>query len=288
MSELQKAWFYNEYGSIDVLQFGEIPVPKPGPGELLVKIRAAALNPVDFKRRNDLFKNAGPDFPIVPGCDAAGVVVEVGNGVSKFKNGDEVYSDVQNARAAGRPKQRGTLAQYTLVDEYLVAPKPKNLSFEEAASLPLAVLTAQQAFDIAKFEKGKSAFIVGGAGGVGSLAIQLARHVYGASRITYDQIFEKFDFVFDTIGDSSKSHVVAKEDAKVLDIASFQPHGKVEFFRLSAHVQNLEKLQPYIESGKLKPVIDPNSPYSFSDVREAFKHLETRRARGKIVISPID
>jgi len=82
--------------------------------------------------------------------------------------------------------------------------------------------------------------------------------------------------------------VVAKEDAKVLDIASFQPHGKVEFFRLSAHGQNLEKLQPYIESGKLKPVIDPKSPYSFSDVREAFKHLETGRARGKIVISPID
>lgn len=64
MSELQKAWFYNEYGSIDVLQFGEIPVPKPGPGELLVKIRAAALNPVDFKRRNGLFRNAVPDFPV--------------------------------------------------------------------------------------------------------------------------------------------------------------------------------------------------------------------------------
>jgi len=202
-----------------------------------------------------------------------------------------------------------------------VAPKPTNLSFEEAASLPLALLTAQQAFDIAKFEKGKSVFIVGGAGGVGSLAIQLARHVYGASRIvstastgkldfvkslgadlvidytkqSYDQISEKFDFVFDTVGDSAKSHVVAKEEAKILDIsphakeeASFQPTSRVEFFGVSAHAKNLEKLQPYIESEKLKPVIDPKSPYSFSDVIEAFKHLETGRARGKIVISPIE
>jgi len=313
MSKLQKAWFYNEYGSIDVLQFGEVPVPTPGPGQLLVKIRAAALNPVDFKRRNGLFRNKDSDFPAVPGCDAAGVVVEVGDGVSKFKNGDEVYSDIQNF-VAGRPKQWGTLAQYTVVEEYLVAPKPTNLSFEEAASLPLALLTAQQAFDIAKFEKGKSVFIVGGAGGVGSLAIQLARHVYGASKIvstastgkldfvkslgadlvidytkqSYDQISEKFDFVFDTIGDSAKSHVVAKEEGKIVDIATFQPTSRVERILVSPHAKNLEKLQPYIESEKLKPVIDPKSPYSFSDVIEAFKHLETGRARGKIVISPIE
>ena len=166
----------------------------------------------------------------VPGCDAAGVVVEVGDGVSKFKIGDEVYSDIQSF-TAGRPKQLGTLAQYTVVEEHLVAPKPTTLSFEEAASLPLALLTAQQAFDIAKFEKGQSVFIVGGAGGVGSLAIQLAKHVYGASRIvstastgkldfvkslgadlvidytkqSYDQVSEKFDFVFDTVGRSLTS-----------------------------------------------------------------------------------
>jgi len=313
MSKLQKAWFYNEYGSIDVLQFGEVPVPKPGPTQLLVKIRAAALNPTDFRRRNGLFGSEDSDFPVVPGRDQAGVVVEVGDGVSKFKNGDEVYSDVGNFEA-GRRKQCGTLAQYTVMDEYLVAPKPKNLSFEEAASLPLAVLTVQQAFDIAKFERGQSVFIVGGAGGVGSLAIQLARHAYGASRIvstsstgklefvkslgadvvidytkqSYDQISKKFDFVFDTIGDSAKSQVVAKEEAKVLDIASIQPHPRAEFFSVSPHGQNLVKLQPYIESGKLKPVIDPKSPYSFSEVREAYKHLESRRTRGKIVISPIE
>ena len=167
---------------------------------------------------------------IVIGSDGAGVVVEVGDGVSKFKNGDQVYGDFHNF-TRGRQNPWGTLAQYTVVEEDLVAPKPTNLSFEEAASLPLAVLTAQQGFDIAKFEKGQSVLIVGGAGGVGSLAIQLARHVYGASRIvstsstgkldfvkslgadlvidytkqSYDQISEKFDFVFDTIGNSPTS-----------------------------------------------------------------------------------
>ncbi|XP_057866470.1 2-methylene-furan-3-one reductase isoform X2 [Cryptomeria japonica] len=277
MRKMQKAWFYNEYGSLDVLQFGDFPVPKPGPGQILVKVRAAALNPMDIKRRKGLFRNNDSDFPAVPGCDMCGVVEEVGEGVSKFKKGDEVYSDIQYFTSE-KPKDCGTLAQYTVVEEDLAAHKPKNLSFEEAASLPLALLTAQQAFDEVNFQKGWSVFIVGGAGGVGSLAIQLAKHVYGASRIvstcstgkvefvkslgadlavdytkqSYDQVDEKFDFVLDTIA------------------------------------SNLERLREYIESGKLRAVIDPKSPYAFSEVLEAFKHQESGRARGKIVISPIE
>jgi len=94
--------------------------------------------------------------------------------------------------------------------------------------------------------------------------------------------------VFDTIGDSAKSHVVAKEEGKIVDIATFQPTSRVERILVSPHAKNLQKLQPYIESEKLKPVIDPKSPYSFSDVIEAFKHQESGRARGKIVISPIE
>lgn len=82
--------------------------------------------------------------------------------------------------------------------------------------------------------------------------------------------------------------MVAKEEAKVLDIANLQPHPRAQFFRVSPLGRNLEKLQPYIESEKLKPVIDPNSPYSFSDVVEALKHQGSKRARGKIVISPIE
>uniref|UniRef100_A0A0D6QRD0 Enoyl reductase (ER) domain-containing protein n=1 Tax=Araucaria cunninghamii TaxID=56994 RepID=A0A0D6QRD0_ARACU len=308
----QKAWFYNEYGPLEVLQFGDFAVPQPGPGQILVKVRAAALNPVDFKRREGLFGHADSDFPAVPGCDMCGEVVGVGEGITKFKKGDVVYSDIQNF-TAGRPKQCGTLAQYTVVEETLAAHKPNNLSIEEAASLPLALLTAQQAFDIVGFQSGQSVFIVGGAGGVGSLAIQLARHVYGASRIvstcstakmefvkslgadlavdytkqSYDEILEKFDFVFDTIGESSKSYVVAKGAAPIIDIATFQPIPRVKFFLVYPSASNLERLSPYIESGKLRPVIDPKGPYAFSDVLEAFKHQESGRAMGKIVISPI-
>uniref|UniRef100_A0A0C9QR89 TSA: Wollemia nobilis Ref_Wollemi_Transcript_13022_1453 transcribed RNA sequence n=1 Tax=Wollemia nobilis TaxID=56998 RepID=A0A0C9QR89_9CONI len=309
----QKAWFYNEYGPLEVLHFGEVAVPQPGPGQILVKVRAAALNPVDFKRRGGFLRLADSDFPAVPGCDMCGEVVEVREGVTKFKKGDVVYSDIQNF-TAGRPKQCGTLAQYTVVEETLAAHKPSNLSIEEAASLPLALLTAQQAFDTVNFQSGQSVFIVGGAGGVGSLAIQLARHVYGASKIvstcstakmelvkslgadlavdytkqSYDEIAEKFDFVFDTIGQSSKSYLVAKEAAPIVDIASYQSHPRANFIRLSPRASNLERLHPYIERGELRPVIDPKGPYAFADVLEAFKHQESGRATGKIVISPID
>nr|ABR16968.1 unknown [Picea sitchensis] len=222
------------------------------------------------------------------------------------------------------------------------------MSFEEAASFPLALQTAQEGFDRVNFQRGQSVFIVGGAGGVGSLAIQvkvntillplktsrnlvplqndrvrsfnntcvvqLAKYVYGASKIatttstgkvdfvrqlgadtvidytkqSYDQIPQKFDFVFDTVGDSHRSYVVAKEKAKIIDIANPSPHPRAEFFIVTASGSNLERLRGYIECEKLKPVIDPISPYSFSNVMEAFKHIESGRARGKIVISPID
>lgn len=309
-----KAWFYKEYGSVDVLQFGEIQVPTVGPGYVLIKVRAAALNPVDYKiRQYGMFRTADAPFPMVPGCDLAGVVAEVGEGVTKFKKGDEVYADIQDF-TVGNPKQVGTLAEFTVAEEHLLALKPSNLSFEEAASLPLALLTALQAFDTVDFQKGQSVFIVGGAGGVGTLALQLAKHVFEASRIvstssagkaefvkslgadlvvdytkqSYDQVDEKFDFVFDTMGDSFKSHVLVKEEGKVVDIASFPPHPRAVSVLVKPKGSDLERLAKYIESGKVKPVIDPKSPFAFSDIVEAFKHQESARAKGKIVISPIE
>ena len=108
----------------------------------------------------------------VPGYDVAGVVVKVGSDVTKFKEGDEVYANVSEA-ALNQPRQVGSLAQYTAVEEKLVALKPTNLSFAEAASLPLAIETAQEAFDRANLKEGQTVFINGGAGGVGSLAIQV-------------------------------------------------------------------------------------------------------------------
>lgn len=156
----------------------------------------------------------------------AGVVVSKGSSVMKFNVGDEVYGNIQDFSAQVKLKQLGTLAEFTAVEESLVAKKPANLTFEEAASLPLAVQTAVEGFATAGFREGGTVFIVGGAGGVGSLVVQLAKNVYGASRVVatcstpkvdivkrlgadevvdywktkYEDVQEKFDFLYDTIG----------------------------------------------------------------------------------------
>lgn len=108
----------------------------------------------------------------MPGYDVAGIVVKVGSDVTKFKEGDEVYADVSE-HPLKNPRRFGSLSQYTAVEEKVLAIKPAALSFAEAASLPLAILTAQEAFDRAGLKEGQTVFINGGAGGVGSLAIQV-------------------------------------------------------------------------------------------------------------------
>ncbi|KAJ9171291.1 hypothetical protein P3X46_014679 [Hevea brasiliensis] len=221
---MQKAWFYEEHGPKEVLKLGDFPIPSPLHNQLLVEVRAAALNPIDSKRRQKPF--CPSEFPVVPGCDVAGVVVAKGSGVTKFCIGDEVYGNIQDFNAEGQPKQLGTLAEFIVVEESLVAKKPKNLSFEEAASLPLAVQTAIEGFITADFKEGENIFVVGGGGGVGSLVVQLAKHLFGSSYVVatcstpkvefvkslgadevvdytktrYEEIEEKYDYVYDTIG----------------------------------------------------------------------------------------
>lgn len=306
----QKGWFYEEYGPKEVLKLGDFPLPTPAHNQILVQVRAAALNPIDFKRRQQAIFPS--DFPVVPGCDMAGVVVARGDGATKFGIGDEVYGNIQDFNAEGKLKQLGTLAQFIVVEESLVALKPKNISFEEAASLPLAIQTAIEGFVTAGFKGGQTVFIVGGAGGVGTLVIQLAKHLYGASEVVatastpkvefvkslgadkvvdytktkYEEITEKFDFLYDTIGDTKNSHVVAKADAPIVDITWPPSHPRAVYSSLTVCGESLEKLRPYLESGKLKAIIDPTGPYKFTDVVEAFGYLETGRARGKVVVSP--
>lgn len=308
----QKGWSYSEYGPKEVLKFDDIPVPEVKPDEVLVKVQAAALNPVDYKRRLGKFQNSDSALPHVPGYDVAGIVVKVGADVTKFKENDEVYANVSEA-ALNKPRQVGSLAQFTAVEEKLLALKPASLSFAEAASLPLAIETAQEAFDRANLKEGQTVLINGGAGGVGTLAIQLAKNVYGASHVAttassgkldfvkslgadkvidyknekFEELPEKYDVVFDTVGEYSKCAKVVKEGGAVIVLTgAVEPPG-VRFV-VTSNGENLAKLNPYLESGKVKAVVDSKGPFKFSEVVEAFAYLETGRASGKIVVAPIE
>ncbi|KAJ3709348.1 hypothetical protein LUZ61_013053 [Rhynchospora tenuis] len=307
-----KAWVYDDYGDVSVLRFdGSVAVPDIKEDQVLVKVSAAALNPVDFKRRFGKFKATDSPLPTVPGYDVAGTVVKVGSQVKSLKEGDEVYGDV-NEKALEGPKQYGSLAEYVAVEEKLLALKPKILDFAQAAALPLAIETANEGLERAGFGPGKSILVLGGAGGVGSLVIQLAKNVFGASRVAatsstgklellkslgadlaidytkenFDELPEKFDVVYDAVGQCEKAVKAVKEGGSVVVLTgAVTPPGFR--FVVTSDGSALTKLNPFLESGKVKPVIDPKGPFPFSQVVEAFSYLETGRASGKVVVSPI-
>lgn len=307
-----KAWVYGEYGGVDVLKLdSNVAVPDVKEDQVLVKVVAAALNPVDAKRRQGKFKATDSPLPTVPGYDVAGVVVKVGSQVKEFKVGDEVYGDV-NEKALEGPKQFGSLAEYTAVEEKLLAPKPKNLDFAQAASLPLAIETAYEGLERTGFSPGKSILVLNGSGGVGSLVIQLAKQVFGASRVAatsstrhldllkslgadlaidytkenIEDLPEKFDVVYDAIGQCDRAVKVVKEGGSVVALTgAVTPPGFR--FVVTSNGAVLRKLNPYLESGKVKPIVDPKGPFSFDQLDEAFSYLETNRATGKVVIHPI-
>ncbi|GAB2279662.1 hypothetical protein Dimus_014307 [Dionaea muscipula] len=307
-----KAWVYHEYGGVDVLQLDpQVVVPQVNDDQVLVKVVAAALNPVDFKRRLGKFKATDSPLPTVPGYDVAGVVVKVGSQVKEFKVGDEVYGDI-NENALQGPKQFGSLAEYTAVEEKLLALKPNNLDFVQAAGLPLAIETAYQGLEKAGFSPGKSLLVLGGAGGVGSLVVQLAKQVFGASKIAatsstrkleflkslgvdlpidytkvkYEYLPEKFDVVYDAVGEGDRAVKAVKEGGSVVVLTgAVSPPGFR--FVVTSNGDLLKKLNPFLESGKVKPIVDPYAPYPFDQVVQAFSYLESNRATGKVVIHPI-
>ncbi|MEV1050584.1 NADP-dependent oxidoreductase [Streptomyces sp. NPDC049887] len=172
-----KAISYRRYGGPEVLECGERPMPKTGPDSVLVKVRAAAVNPVDWKcREGHLDPVLDAVFPVVPGWDLSGVVVRPGASVPEFSEGDEVIGYVREDFLS-----RGTFAEYVAAPVRTLARKPRNLSFEEAAGLPLAGLTAYQVITqgLGGVTHGDTVLIHAAAGGVGSIAVQLARH-FGA------------------------------------------------------------------------------------------------------------
>jgi NADPH2:quinone reductase len=191
----------------------ELPVPEPGPRDLLVRVEAVSVNPVDFKVRTG---NDPGGQPKVLGYDAAGVVVAAGHDVTLFTPGDEVYY----AGAINRP---GTNAQFHVVDERVVGHKPRTLSFAQAAALPLTTITAWEAlFDRFRLTTGSSGtlLVLGAAGGVGSMIIQLARALTGVTVIGTASRPESRQWALDL----GARHVVGHHDL-VADVKSVAPDG---------------------------------------------------------------
>jgi NADPH:quinone reductase-like Zn-dependent oxidoreductase len=168
--EGMKAITYSEYGSPDVLEMADVPLPKVGPGMVLVKVKAAAVNPVDWKIMAG-YLDAAMDlqFPAIPGWDVAGVVESVGIDARQFQPGDEVIAYGRKDYVHG-----GSFAEYIALPERLLARKPASLGWNESAGLPLAGLTAYQVLNRLGLTSGETVLIHGGAGGVGSLGIQIA------------------------------------------------------------------------------------------------------------------
>jgi alcohol dehydrogenase len=234
-----KAMIIDRYGKVP-LKLADMPVPTLGENDVLAEIFAASINPVDFKIRDGKLRMLIKyDMPLILGNDFSGVVKQVGSRVKKFKVGDEIYGRAVKDRI-------GTFAEYIAIDEDAIALKPKNLTFEEAASIPLVGLTSYQALhDILKLSVGQKVLIHAGSGGVGTFAIQLAKSMgayvatttseagfqlvkkLGADLIInyrneeFDKILQNYDAVFDTIGGKTleKSFRVVKPGGQIVSIA---------------------------------------------------------------------
>ncbi|MGC4251966.1 MAG: zinc-dependent alcohol dehydrogenase family protein [Sphingobium sp.] len=158
-----------EHGGPEQLELRDFPKPSAVPGQLLIRIHASSVNPIDIKIREGL--SVGPELPAVLGADLAGVVEAVGEGVEEFRAGDEVYGCAGGVKGLG-----GTLAEYIAADARLIARKPECLSFREAAALPLVSITAWQAIERLVVRPGERILVHGGTGGVGHIGVQLARN----------------------------------------------------------------------------------------------------------------
>jgi NADPH:quinone reductase-like Zn-dependent oxidoreductase len=254
-----KAVIAEKYGGAEVLEIDDdLPVPRVGPNGVLVEVHATSVNPVDWKLRQGLLHAVMPVvFPVIWGIDFAGVVTEVGPSVTLFKPGDEVYGMKEGYVAK---TYRGTYAECVVVPEKSLAAKPRNLSYEEAAAVPVTALTAWQAMVIqGKLKPGQRVLVHAGAGGVGVMAIQIAK-AFGAyvaatastrnqdllrdlgadlaidyTREKIGEIQPKFDLVLDGVGKSvwADSFRALKVGGRLVTLTMpipHQPAGKPKFF----------------------------------------------------------
>jgi NADPH:quinone reductase-like Zn-dependent oxidoreductase len=310
MNKLMKAVQINRFGDRSVLELNDIIIPTPAANEVLIKVKSAGVNPVDWKiREGHLQPMLNHKLPLTLGWDVSGEVVAAGDQVSQLKVGDNVYS---------RPDitKNGSYAEYMTAVAEEVAIKPKSLSWQEAAGVPLAALTAWQAlYEIAKLEAGERVLIHAGSGAVGQFAIQLAKlrnaYVYtttsaknislvlglGADKaIDYHQEdfseLKDLDVVFDTIGGETleNSWQCLKKGARLVSIVDDPDKATAAKYGISAYFcfvqpssEQLDKLTALADAGKLKVNID--SEFNLDEVAKAHERSESGHAHGKIIIN---
>jgi NADPH:quinone reductase-like Zn-dependent oxidoreductase len=314
-----KAIVYTQYGSPAVLQLKDVEKPVPKDNEVLVKVYAASANPADWHTMrgepflarlvNGFFKPMNPRL----GADVAGCIEAVGKNVTRFKPGDAVFGEL--------PLQDlGSFAEYICTNENAFVLKPSNMTFEQAASVPLAAFTALQGLrDKGKIQPGQKVLINGASGGVGTFAVQIAKsfgtevtgvcstrnmdmvrsigadHVIDYTMEDFTKNGRQYDLIFDAVGNRSVSDLKrALSPNGVCSVAGFTSllrlfqvillgGSKVGLMETaSPNQKDLGMIRDLLESGKIVPVIDRT--YTLKDVPEAIRYLEEGHARGKVVI----
>jgi len=307
------------FGGLEMLEERDLQVPEPGPGEVLVRNLAVAVNPVDAKIRA-AGRWAGVEPPFVLGYDAAGVVAKVGPGVKDLKEGDEVY---YTPEIFGNP--HGTYAEYTPVPAGIVAKKPKNLSFAEAAAIPLAGGTAWEAVvRRLAVRPGETVLVMGGAGGVGSFAVQFAKaagaYVIATASAENLPVLKELgadlaldyrgpwaeevlkategqgvDAAFETAGESLVERVipVVRPFGRIATI--LPPQGNLSGLYtknqtlygvfLTRERKRLLEMRPLFERGLARPLIAEVLPFSLENLRKAHARMDSGHGRGKIVLT---
>lgn len=304
-----KALYYDEFGGREKFQFGEVADPHPGPDSLVVKVVAAGINPVDYKIREGYLAGLiDTTFPVVPGWDVAGVVVAAGLDTPEYAVGDEVLAYARKDVVSG-----GTLAELVSVPVRTAAHKPAGVSFEDAAALPLAGLTALQSTRRAGVQAGQTVLVHAAAGGVGSFATQLAvlagarvigtagaaNHDYlrslGAEPVLYGEGLveqarelapEGFDVILDYVGGQALDSVPALlmpggTVASIADHRALALGGHYVWVRPDH--DDLAELVGLVAAGKLQ--VNLGGVYPFEKAIDAYAKLEGGHVRGKLVVT---
>jgi NADPH:quinone reductase-like Zn-dependent oxidoreductase len=296
-------------GGPEVLIVEPAPIPVPADGEVLVAVRAAAITFDELTWEETWIRDGASRTPTIPSHEVSGVIADIGSGVSDFKRGDEVYGLIRFDRD-------GAAADYVTVPAADLAARPSTVTHTVAAALPLAGLTAIQALeDHAKVQPGEDVLVLGGAGGVGALTVQLASILganvtatvrsdtsdlvrdLGASRVidvrteAFDDVAAAYDVVIDTVGGETldRSYPVLRRGGRLVTLSAPPPAGKADeygimatFFIVTPNRAQLAELAALVDRGRLRVEIAATFP--LAQGREAFESRHSNRRAGKTVL----